>query len=223
MTTTMSYRDPKASIEDRVSDLLSKMTPEEKVGQLLQLDGRDNLERTFEEKHPGSLLYILGEDTKKAIKLARKSRLGIPLIMGIDAIHGHSFWPGATIFPTQLAMASYWNEKLIEEVAAITAKEMRYTGMNWTFSPVLCLARDLRWGRINETFGEDPYLIGKFALAMIRVYQGNDLSNPDNVMATAEHFAGYSETQAGRDASEADLSKRKLLSYFLFNAWKIRN
>ncbi len=215
MTSGLPYRDPTRTIDERIDDLLGRMTIEEKIGQMLQLDGRVNLEEEFKEKHPGSFLQILGEDVIRATHLARESRLGIPLLFGVDAIHGHSFWPGATIFPTQLGMACSWNETLMEEAAAITAREMRNTGPAWTFSPVLCLTHDLRWGRVGETFGEDPYLIGRFAAAMIRGYQGDDLSLPDKVVACAKHYAGYSETQGGRDASEADLSQRKLRSYFL--------
>ena len=92
---------------------------------------------------------------------------------------------------------------------------MATTGAHWTFSPVLCLTRDLRWGRIGETFGEDPFLIGEFGAAMIRGYQGNGLDDADGVLACAKHYAGYSETQGGRDASEADISRRKLRSFFL--------
>lgn len=209
------YQDASLPVERRVEDLLGRMTLEEKVGQMCQLDGRVNLEQEFQEKHPGSLLQILGEDCKKAIELARSSRLGIPLLLGVDAIHGHSFWPGATIFPTQLGISSSWNAELIEEMGRVTAREMRNTGVAWTFSPVLCIARDLRWGRVGETFGEDPLLIGDFAIALIRGLQGENLSNPDKVLACAKHFTGYSETQGGRDASEADISMRKLRSYFL--------
>ena len=209
------YKDSTRTVHERVEDLLQRMTREEKVGQLLQLDGRVDMQHEYKTKHPGSFLHLLEEDAAEAIELAETDRLGIPLLLGIDAIHGHSFLKGATIFPTQIAMACSWNEELIRESARITAREMRNTGVHWTFSPVLCLARDLRWGRIGETFGEDPYLIGRFANAMIEGYQGDDLSDPDSVLATAKHFAGYSETQGGRDASEADLSRRKLRSYFL--------
>jgi len=215
MKEELVYKDPARPVEERVEDLLQRMTREEKVGQLLQLDGRFDIEKEYKTKHPGSFLHLLAEETAQAIELSETDRLGIPLILGIDAIHGHSFWKGATIFPTQIAMACSWNEELIKRCARITAREMRNTGIHWTFSPVLCLARDLRWGRIGETFGEDPYLIGRFAKAMIEGYQGDDLSEPDSVLATAKHYAGYSETQGGRDASEADLSRRKLRSYFL--------
>ncbi|HEY0217207.1 MAG TPA: glycoside hydrolase family 3 N-terminal domain-containing protein, partial [Cellulomonas sp.] len=132
-----------------------------------------------------------------------------------DCIHGHSFWVGATIFPTQLGMAATWDAALVEQVARATAVEASATGTHWTFSPVLCITRDLRWGRVDETFGEDPYLIGELASAMVRGYQGDGLSDRSAVLATAKHFAGYSETQGGRDASEADISRRKLRSWFL--------
>jgi len=215
MSECVLYKDPTQPVETRVEDLLSRMTLEEKVGQLTQLDGRENMEANFQEKHPGSFLQILGDDARKAVELARKSRLGIPLLLGVDAIHGHSFWTGATMFPTQLTISCSWNEALIEEMGAVTAREMRNTGVAWTFSPVLCITRDLRWGRVGETFGEDPILIGRFASAVIKGYQGNDMSSPDKVLACAKHYAGYSETHGGRDASEADTSRRKLRSYFL--------
>ena len=164
---------------------------------------------------PALCLHILGEKINRAMELAAQNRLGIPLLIGEDGIHGHSFWKGATIFPTQLGLAGCWNPELLEQVGRVTAEEMAPTGIHWTFSPVLCLTRDLRWGRTGETFGEDPYLIGEFAAALIRGYQGKGLDDPTAVLATAKHYAGYSETQGGRDASEADLSRRKLRSYFL--------
>ncbi|OZB47176.1 MAG: beta-glucosidase, partial [Cellulomonas sp. 14-74-6] len=125
------------------------------------------------------------------------------------------FFEGATIFPTQLGMAATWDPELLERVARATAVEVAATGIHWTFSPVLCIARDLRWGRVDETFGEDPFLIGELASAMVRGYQGDGLTDPTAILATAKHFAGYSETQGGRDASEADISRRKLRSWFL--------
>ncbi|MGQ4365187.1 glycoside hydrolase family 3 N-terminal domain-containing protein [Streptomyces sp. SAS_272] len=151
----------------------------------------------------------------EAIALARRTRLGIPLLTADDCIHGHSFWPGATIFPTQLGMASTWDPALLRRAARATAIEVSATGIHWTFSPVLCITRDLRWGRVNETFGEDPYLIGELGAAMVAGYQGEGLADPTAILACAKHFAGYSETQGGRDASEADLTPRKLRSWFL--------
>ena len=208
------FRDPNAPLEERVEDLLGRMTKQEKVGQLMQLDGRFDFRGQIRDCHVGSLIHLNGSDADAAIEASLATRLGIPLLLADDGIHGHSFWAGATVFPTQLALACSWDPGLLEEVGRVTAREMRATGLKWTLSPILCLARDLRWGRIDETFGEDPFLIGELACAMIRGYQGKGLGDPDAVLATAKHFAGYSETLGGRDASEADLTRRKLRSYF---------
>lgn len=148
-----------------------------------------------------------------------KTRLGIPLVIGDDCIHGYSFWPGATIFPEQLGMATTWDSEKVQAAGRATAEEVSTTGVHWTFSPVLCIARDTRWGRVGETFGEDPYLIGEMASSIVKGYQGGAKAGEplakDAILACAKHFAGYSETQGGRDASEADLSHRKLESWFL--------
>jgi beta-glucosidase len=213
--TNPAYRNPALTVDERVADLVSRMTLEEKVGQLLMLDARGEDLSFINTRQPGSLLHILGAKVDRAMDLAARNRLGIPLLIGEDGIHGHSFWKDANIFPTQLAMAASWNPVLLEKVARVTAEEMAPTGIHETFSPVLCLTRDLRWGRTGETFGEDPYLIGELGAALIRGYQGKGLADPTGVLATAKHYAGYSETQGGRDASEADISRRKLRSYFL--------
>jgi beta-glucosidase len=209
------YRNPALSVDERVADLLGRMTLQEKVGQLMLWDARGEDLSFVNTRHAGAILHVLGAKINRAMDLAAKERLGIPLLVGEDGIHGHSFWKGATIFPTQLALAASWNPELIEQVGRVTAEEMAPTGIHWTFSPVLCLARDLRWGRIDETFGEDPYLIGELGAALIRGYQGKGLNDPTAVLATAKHYAGYSETEGGRDSSEADLSRRKLRSFFL--------
>jgi len=209
------YRDPAQPVPRRVENLLGLMTLEEKIGQLMQLDGQKIYRDLIRDQHVGSLLHINGRDADEALLASLKTRLGIPVLLADDGIHGHSFWAGATIFPTQLALAASWDTDLLRQVARITAIEMRATGLKWTFSPVLCLARDLRWGRVDETFGEDPLLVGDFALAMIEGYQGGGLNDPDAILATAKHFAGYSETLGGRDASEAEMSRRKLRSTFL--------
>jgi beta-glucosidase len=211
----IAYRNPSLSVKERVDDLLSRMTLEEKVGQLIMWDARPDDLSFVNDRQPGSILHVLGDKLARAMDLAAQNRLGIPMLVGEDCIHGHSFWKGANIFPTQLAMAASWNPDMLEKVARITAEEAIYTGVHWTFSPVLCLTRDLRWGRVGETFGEDPFLIGEMAAAMIRGYQGKGLDDPTAILATAKHYAGYSETQGGRDASEADISQRKLRSYFL--------
>jgi beta-glucosidase len=212
--TAVPYRDPALPVVRRVDDLLSRMTLAEKVGQMLMLNGQNEPERLVEQMQPGAMLHILNAELTLAMDASARTRLGIPLLIGEDGIHGHSFHPGATIFPTQLGLACSFDPELCEAVARVTAREMATTGAHWTFSPVLCLARDLRWGRVGETFGEDPFLIGELGVAMIRGYQGKGLDDPESVLACAKHFAGYSETQGGRDASEADLSRRKLLSYF---------
>lgn len=208
------YKDPSYSIDERVEDLLARMTIEEKVGQMCQVDGRYEAETWIFKRHIGSFLHVTGKDTIKLQKMAQETRLGIPILFGIDAIHGHGFQSGATVFPSQLAMASSWNPKLLERVAHITAKEVILTGIHWTFSPVLCIARDMRWGRIDETFGEDPYLIGVLGSAMVKGYQGENLSDPYSILACSKHFAAYGETQGARDSSEADVSERKLRSLF---------
>lgn len=211
----LPYRDPARPVEERLEDLLARMTLPEKVGQMLQLDARGDLDDIVSTKLAGSILHTAPEDMPRAVELAGATRLGIPLLTADDCIHGHSFWPGATIFPTQLGMACTWDPDLVEQAARVTAVEVSSTGIHWTFSPVLCITRDLRWGRVGETFGEDPHLIGELGAAMVRGYQGDGLTDPTAVLACAKHFAGYSETQGGRDASEADLSRRKLASWFL--------
>jgi len=210
------YKDVDHSIHERVEDLLGRMTIEEKIGQMCQVDGsKEGAREWVTEKFIGSFLNVIGEPAVELQKLAETTRLGIPLIFGIDAIHGHALYRGATVFPTQLAMSSSWNPALLENVGRITAREMALTGMHWTFSPVLCVARDLRWGRIDETFGEEPYLVGKLACGMIRGYQGGDLSAPESVAACAKHFAAYSETEGGRDATEAGITERRMREFFL--------
>ncbi|HEX2857410.1 MAG TPA: glycoside hydrolase family 3 N-terminal domain-containing protein [Propionibacteriaceae bacterium] len=210
-----TYLDAAASTDERIDDLLSRMTLPEKVGQMLQLDARGDIDDIVRGKLAGSILHASPETMLRAVELVRETRLRIPLLTGDDAIHGHSFWPGATIFPSQLAMACSWDAGLLEKAARATAVEVAATGIHWTFSPVLCIGRELRWGRVDETFGEDPVLIGELASAMVRGYQGAGLDDPTAILACAKHFAGYSETQGGRDASEADISRRKLRSWFL--------
>ncbi|MFE5306961.1 glycoside hydrolase family 3 N-terminal domain-containing protein [Isoptericola sp. NPDC056605] len=213
--TDLPYRDPSLSPAERVDDLLRRMTLPEKVGQMLQLNAMDDLEDIVVGRLAGSILHASPSRVVEAIELARGTRLAIPLLVADDAIHGHGFFPGATVFPSQLGMAATWDLDLVERAARATAVEAAATGLHWTFSPVLCATRDLRWGRVNETFGEDPYLIGELGAAMVRGYQGDGLTDPTAVLATAKHFAGYSETQGGRDATEADLTPRKLRSWFL--------
>lgn len=220
-TANLPYKNPELSTEERIADLLGRMTLEEKVGQMMQLDARSgDLDDLIVNKHVGSILHTSPSDLPKAVETVNtKTRLSIPLVIGDDCIHGYSFWPGATIFPEQLGMATTWDSEKVQAAGRATAEEVSTTGVHWTFSPVLCIARDTRWGRVGETFGEDPYLIGEMASSIVKGYQGGAKAGEplakDAILACAKHFAGYSETQGGRDASEADLSHRKLESWFL--------
>ena len=206
-----AYRNASLDIETRVKDLMDRMTTEEKVGQLMQLPA--NISATPEAAragHLGSVLSAVGTDALPYQKAALESRLGIPLVMGIDAVHGHTMWHEATVFPSQLGMSQAWEEDLCRKIARVTAVEMSNNGVQWTFSPILCLPRDLRWGRVGETFGEDSLLISKLGVAMIQGYQGDKLSDPSSVAACAKHYAGYGDSEGGRDASESWHSPRTM-------------
>ncbi|WP_234989150.1 glycoside hydrolase family 3 N-terminal domain-containing protein [Demequina sp. NBRC 110052] len=213
--TAPAYLDATQPTPARVADLVSRMTLAEKVGQMMQMHTYDGVDHLIEKWHVGSILHASPDGLARAHELQDRSRLGIPLLIGEDCIHGHSFFKGATIFPTQLGLAATFDPELIRRVGRATAREVSTTGIHWTFSPVLCIARDLRWGRVSETFGEDPWLIGELASALFHGYQGDGAGDREGILATAKHFAAYSETQGGRDASEADVSRRKLRSWFL--------
>ena len=175
------YKDAKAPIEKRVDDLLSRMTLEEKVMQLNQytLGRNNNVNNVGEEvkKVPaeiGSLIYFetnpeLRNNMQK--KAMEESRLGIPIIFGYDAIHGFR-----TVYPISLAQACSWNPDLVEQACAVSAQEARMSGVDWTFSPMIDVARDPRWGRVAEGYGEDPYANGVFGAASVRGYQGDNMS-----------------------------------------------
>ncbi|HEY7773779.1 MAG TPA: glycoside hydrolase family 3 N-terminal domain-containing protein [Marinagarivorans sp.] len=210
------YRDASAPIEERIKHLLDQMTPEEKIGQMTQLPA--NIEGNtdkLEHWHVGSYLHCAGEKAHHLQQRAANTRLGIPILFAIDAIHGHCFENNATVFPTQLAASCAWDTAMLYNMGRVTATEVRGCGIHWTFSPVLCVARDTRWGRVNETFGEDPWLIGELASALIKGYQGDSLNAPDTVMACAKHYVAYGETIGGRDAYESSISRRMLLNHFL--------
>ncbi|MDD5885837.1 MAG: glycoside hydrolase family 3 N-terminal domain-containing protein [Erysipelotrichaceae bacterium] len=197
-----------------IESLLSRMTLEEKVGQMQQLSAgatpKEIFEAFKEKGEIGSFLHVLGVETGSFLEASSRSRMKIPPIFGIDAIHGHALLKGATVFPSQLAMACTWNEEMIEKVGEITAKEVAADGLNWVFSPVLCLGRDLRWGRIDETFGEDALLASRMGAAIIKGYQKDGL-----VAACAKHYLGYGEATGGRDAYDTEISERKAREVFL--------
>lgn len=206
-------------VQARVEALLSRMTLEEKAAQMIQVPyaivGREEALR-WARLGAGSFLHVLGDDAREVQKTAmEESRLGIPVIFGIDAIHGHGLNDHATIFPSQLAMACSFDPEVARTVGEVTAREVASDGLHWTFSPVLCLGRDLRWGRIDETFGEDPYLAGEMGAAIIRGYQGDDLSDGGHILACAKHYIGYGEAVGARDACDTEMTYRKLREVFL--------
>ncbi len=206
-------------ISHRVEALLSQMTLEEKAAQMLQIPyanvGREKA-LEWARKGAGSFLHVLGDDAREVQEAAiQESRLGIPVIFGIDAIHGHGLNEHATIFPSQLAAACSWDTGVAETMGRVTAREVATDGLHWTFSPVLCLGRDTRWGRVNETFGEDPYLAGEMGAAIIKGYQGDSLDAPDSILACAKHYIGYGEALGGRDATDTEMTYRKMKETFL--------
>ena len=195
-------------------ELLKMMTAEEKAAQMVQIPyshvGREEALR-WARLGAGSFLHVLGDDAREVQKEAMEhSRLGIPVLFGIDAIHGHGLNDRATIFPSQLAQACAWDPELTEKTGRDTAREVASDGLHWTFSPVLCLARDPRWGRVDETFGEDPFLAGELGAAIVRGYQGKDLKAPDSILACAKHYIAYGEATGARDAYDSELTWRKV-------------
>ena len=208
------------AIEQRISKLLSQMTLEEKVGQTVHFadssTGPGSPHSDYREQtamgHVGSFENITGAAETNALqKLAvEKSRLHIPLLFALDVIHGYR-----TIFPVPLAMASTWDPKLVEQASRIAAKEATREGVRWTFSPMVDIARDARWGRIVEGAGEDPYLGSAMAAAYVRGYQGARLDDPQSMLACMKHFVGYGASEAGRDYNSVDMSERMLRQVYL--------
>ena len=200
--------------EKYIDNLISKMTLEEKVGQMQQIavNMRDKniLQKFIEMGTVGSFLHVLGNETAQYYEFSEKSNLKIPPIFGIDAVHGHALLKEATIFPSQLALACSFDDALIENIGYITAKEVAADGLDWVFSPVLCLGRDLRWGRIDETFGEDWYLASRLGAAIIKGYQTDNL-----VAACAKHYLAYGEATGGRDAYNVEITERYAREIFL--------
>ncbi|MDQ2921116.1 MAG: glycoside hydrolase family 3 C-terminal domain-containing protein [Acidobacteriota bacterium] len=201
------------NVEARINALLARMTLEEKLGQLQQLDGEGN--GNFRPEHLdlirkgllGSTLNVRGvKNTNQLQHVAMdESRLKIPVLFGFDVIHGYR-----TIFPIPLAEASSWDPTLAERSASIAAQETRAAGVPWTFGPMLDIARDPRWGRITEGAGEDPYLGAAFARARVRGFQGSDYSAPGKILACAKHWVAYGAAEGGRDYNTTDLSENTL-------------
>jgi beta-glucosidase len=234
------YKNPDLSDEARVDDLLSRMTLIEKVGQMSQFVGPEHIARseknmTIEEMQAGdtfgiypnlhssqipdvikkgrvgSFLHVKNpEEANFLQKYALQSRLGIPLLIGIDAIHGNGLVKGATIYPSPITMASSWNLDLVEQASVETAKEVRANGAHWAFTPNIDIARDARWGRVGETFGEDKFLVSEMGVAVINGLQQGDFSSDTSVLSTAKHFVAGSDPVNGLNLSPMDVSIRSL-------------
>ncbi|SMO63506.1 beta-glucosidase BglX [Fodinibius sediminis] len=208
-------------IDARVDSLLDRMTLEEKIGQLtlftsdLTTTGptmRDDYRKLINEGRTGAIFNAYGADyTRKLQKMAvENSRLGIPLLFGYDVIHGFR-----TIFPIPLAEAASWDPDLARRSAQTAAREAAAAGLHWTFAPMVDVSRDPRWGRIAESAGEDPYLNVRFAEERVRGFQGEDLENPETILATAKHFAAYGAAEGGRDYNTVNMSNQRLWEVYL--------
>ncbi len=204
-----------------IDSLLARMTLEEKVGQMTQYTSHwavtgpsfsTDVEKELLAGRVGSIFNALTVDyIRKLQKIAiEQTRMHIPLIFGYDVIHGYK-----TIFPLPLAEACSWDLDLIEKTAALSAKEAASAGLNWTFNPMVDIARDPRWGRVAEGAGEDPYYGSLVAAAKVRGYQGNDLGSPETLLACVKHFAAYGAPEAGREYNSVDMSERKLRNVYL--------
>lgn len=205
-----------------IDALMAKMTLEEKIGQLnLVTPGygiptgsvvSTDVEKKIKEGNVGGLFGVIGvEKIRKAQEIAvKESRLKIPMIFGLDVIHGYK-----TVFPTPLAISSSWDTALIRRSAAAAAKEATSDGLNWAFSPMVDIARDPRWGRVAEGSGEDPFLGSQIASAMVKGYQGASLADKYTLIACVKHFAAYGAAEGGRDYNSVDMSKIKLYNEYL--------
>jgi beta-glucosidase len=202
-------------IEQKINNLLSKMTLEEKIGQMNQLSYENTnpvLIERIKKGEVGSLLNIVDPNAVNELqKIAMtQTKSGIPMIIGRDVIHGLK-----TIFPIPLGQAASFNPQVVEDGAKVAAAEARTLGVNWTFAPMLDISRDARWGRIAESLGEDPYLAAQLGAAMVKGFQGNDLSNPTSIAACIKHFIGYGAAEGGRDYNTTNIPPHLLRNVYL--------
>jgi len=207
------YLDPSQTVEARAEDLLGRMTLEEKIGQMCQYTKYpEKHEELLEAGRVGSLFNVTGaEQTNQVQRIAvEQSRLGIPLIFGLDVIHGYS-----TIYPIPLAMASSWDPEMAKKAASMAAAEASSEGIHWTFAPMVDIARDPRWGRVAEGAGEDPYLGSVMARASVEGYQGENLTDPDTIVACPKHYVAYGGAEGGRDYNTVEVSERTLRDVYL--------
>jgi len=231
----LSYFDESLPSEKRVELLMNEMTLDEKIGQMCQFvgeasdidfDSKDTKSNytlalgaragMIKEGKIGSFLKVSTYQEANILQsLAEESRLKIPLLIATDAIHGHGMYMGpTTIYATQIGLAASFEPELAELMAEYTASEMRATGFHWAYSPNVEVVRDARWGRIGETFGEDPYLVTEMGNAMVRGYQGENFDTPTNVIASAKHFVGGGIAYNGVNGAPADVSERTLHEIF---------
>src|ERR1044072_301921 len=233
-----SKTGPERDNSQKIEALLKRMTLEEKVGQMTQLTlgmivkGQDQnveidpakLDKAIAEYGGGPILHVSDQaftpdtwhDVIKQIQdAAKKTRLGIPVIYGIDSIHGANYVQGATLFPQEIGMAATWNPELMKRASEIAAIETRAAGIPWSFSPVLDLGRSPLWPRFWETFGEDPYLAKVMGVAFVRGLEGTDVSSQSNVATSLKHYMGYSFPLTGRDRTPAWIPENYLREYFL--------
>lgn len=239
------YLDPKAAVALRVKDLLARMTLEEKIGQMCQFVGLEHIksaqrgmsaaqlknsdanafypgldiaaiEQIVREGKTGSFLHVVDPNEANALqKLAASSRLQIPLILGIDAVHGNGMVTGTTVYPSPIGLASTFDTLLVRKLSIETAREMRATGTQWSFAPNLDVAHDPRWGRVGETFGEDPMLVTAMGVSMIKGLQGDHSGGKLDILACAKHLVGGSVSLGGLNVAPADISERSLKEIFL--------
>lgn len=239
------YLDANAPVTDRVQDLMKRMTLEEKIAQMCQYVGLEHMKKAEKDMTPeqmrksdaqgfyvdlysddvaqmtregkiGSFLHVVtAEEANYLQGLAKESRLKIPLLIGIDAIHGNGLVSGSTIYPSPIAQAASWNDELVKESSRQTALEMRATGSHWAFTPNIDVLRDPRWGRSGETFGEDPFLVGSMGVATIKGLQGEAAEGEDHVIACAKHLVAGSQSVNGLNSAPTDISERTLYEIFL--------
>ncbi|WP_443946735.1 glycoside hydrolase family 3 N-terminal domain-containing protein [Pedobacter sp. AW1-32] len=214
------YKDAKQPIEKRIDDLVSRMNLQEKVMQLNQytLGRNDNANNMADPVNDipgeiGSLIYFgSNADLRNRVqkKAMEQTRLGIPIIFGYDVIHGFR-----TIYPISLGQASSWNAALVQKACGVAAQEARMSGVDWTFSPMIDVARDGRWGRVAEGYGEDTYTNAVFAAASVRGYQGENLESSTQVAACLKHYIGYGASEAGRDYVYSEISRQTLWDTYM--------
>ncbi len=219
---SQTYLNPNASVQARVQDLLSRMTLDEKIGQMVQTERNyANVNSVITNYYLGSILSGGGSSPGNSAaawinmynnmqQAALATPLKIPIIYGIDAVHGNNNFYGATIFPHNIGMGCTRDTALVEKCAAATAMEVRAIGLNWTFSPCIAVARDIRWGRTYESFGETPEVVTSMAGPAVRGYQGDTLGTPNHILACAKHFVADGGTKNGVNAGNAEISEAAL-------------